>query len=288
MIAARCLCLVFLGAALVAAGCRQAPPPKQFPITGQIVAIDDARGEVALRHEDIPGYMPGMTMTFAVPNAADRAGRRVGERISATLQVDDVRGSLVGITHVGDAPLPENTNQLAIATALLSVGDAAPDAALIDQTDRRRSFAEWQRSVTLLNFVYTRCPMPNFCPLMDQNFRTIQDAVAEDAALRGQVQLVSISIDPDHDTPAVLAAHAALRRSDAAMWTWLTGDRATVDRFAGRFGVGILREAGATDITHNLRTILIDRGGRVRAFYNGSDWTPNAVIAELRAAVTAR
>jgi protein SCO1/2 len=138
----------------------------------------------------------------------------------------------------------------------------------------------------LVTFVYTRCPLPNFCPLMDQNFSTIQRAVAEDSVLRGRVQLVSITFDPAHDTPEVLAAHAARRQADPAVWTWLTGDAATIERFAGRFGVSVLREdPSSADITHNLRTIHIGPDGRIRAIYSGNGWTPGEVLADLRRAV---
>jgi protein SCO1/2 len=111
--------------------------------------------------------------------------------------------------------------------------------------------------------------------------------VSEDPALRGQVKLVSISFDPKHDTPAVLAAHAARRKANPEIWTFLTGDRNTIDRFAGRFGVGIMRPDTPGEIVHNLRTTLIGRDGRVLKIYSGSDWTPGTVLADLRAALKA-
>jgi protein SCO1/2 len=172
-----------------------------------------------------------------------------------------------------------------MAGGLLEVGDPMPDAAFIDQHDARRAFSEWKGTPTLVTFIYTRCPLPTFCPLMDQNFATIQRAVAEDAALRGRIRLVSISFDPDHDTPAVLATHAARLKADPAVWTFLTGDRVTVERFAGRLGVGIIRPQSATEITHNLRTVLVGADGRIARIYTGSDWTPHQAIVDLRSAV---
>jgi protein SCO1/2 len=123
---------------------------------------------------------------------------------------------------------------------------------------------------------------------MDQNFATIPRAAAEDPALKGQVKLVSISIDPEGDTPAVLAAYANRRQADPAVWTFLTGDRVTVHRFAGRFGVGPIRPEGATEITHNLRTALVGRDGRIRKLYSGNQWTPGDVLSDLRAAHAGR
>jgi protein SCO1/2 len=215
--------------------------------------------------------------------------REAGELILATLEVSDFTGRLVDITRTGLAPLPDNANEVALATGLLDPGDEAPDTAFVDQDDRRRSLAEWRGRHVLLTFIYTRCPLPTFCPLMDQNFATIQRAVAEDAVLRGQIQLISVSFDPEHDTPAVLREHAARRKADLTTWTFLTGDRQTVDRFAGRFGVGVIRPAdGAGEITHNLRTAHIDPEGRIVKLYSGNEWTPSAVLADLRAAVRPR
>lgn len=281
--------LLLLAALLLAGACQKpTAPPRRYPITGQILGVDLAKQTITIRHEDIEGLMPGMTMTFPVVSPEDLKGRAVGELVHGTLEVSDSLGRLTALTHTGSAELPAGANQIAMATELLDVGADVPDAAFVDQADRRRSFAEWRGSVTVVTFVYTSCPLPNYCPLMDQNFETLQRAIAADAALRGQVKLVSISVDPVHDTPAVLAAHAARRKATPETWTWLTGDPVTIDKFAGRFGVGILRPEGATDITHNLRTTVIDRTGRVRTIYSGNGWTPAEVLTDLRAAVAAR
>jgi len=273
-------------AALVAAGCRQQPQARRYHLEGQILAVVSAESSLTIKHGDIKDLMPGMTMTFPVATPSLMVGRTPGELISATLEVKDGVGRLVEITHVGSAPLPEASNETALAATLLSIGDAVPDAALIDQTNHRRSLSEWHGSDTLITFVYTRCPLPNFCPLMDQNFRTLQNAIGQDPRLRGHVKLISVTIDPDHDTPAVLAAHAAGLGADPAVWTFLTGDRVTIDRVAAHFGVGIMRDpADPSQITHNLRTGLIGPDGRLLQIYSGNDWTPQTILADLHADV---
>jgi protein SCO1/2 len=276
-----------LAIAAAGAACRRAEPPRRYPLTGQVIAVHPDRQHLTVRHEDIAGFMPGMTMSFPVEPASLLEGRAPGELITATLEVSDATGRLVAITHAGTAPLPDNSNAATMAGGILEVGDPAPDAAFIDQHDARRPFSEWTGAPTLLTFIYTRCPLPTFCPLMDQHFATIQRAAAEDPVLRGRVRLVSISFDPEHDTPAVLARHAARLKADPAVWTFLTGDRVTIDKFAARFGVGLIRPAGAAEITHNLRTVLIGADGRIAKIYSGSDWTPSQAIADLRAAVQA-
>jgi len=222
-----------------------------------------------------------------VATGAPLAALAAGDLITGTLEVRDAQATLTTVTKTGTAPIAQGANQTAMATALIGPGDPMPDAALVDQDDRRRSLSEWAGSATLVTFTYTRCPDPTFCPLMDQNFATIQRAVAEDAALKGRVKLISISIDPEHDTPAVLKKHALARGAEAAVWTFLTGDLATVDRLAGRFGVSVVRPGGTDPIAHTLRTTLVGTDGHVRKSYSGNDWTPGTVLADLRAALVA-
>lgn len=255
---------------------------KQYEMTGQVLAVYDARQELAIKHDDIDGYMPGMTMSFPVATKSLMVGRTPGELIKATLEVDGLVGRIVTITHVGHAPLPD-TNTAAMMEGILAVGDRLPDAALIDQQDRRRSLSEWIGTPTVITFIYTRCPLPNFCPAMNRHFAAIQKALAAEPALTGRVKLISITFDPEYDTPAVLAGFAAKHDSDPAVWTWLTGDRVTTDRLAAKFGVGLIREKDTpTEVIHNLRTTLVDGAGRVVNIYSGSDWTPAAVLSDVR------
>jgi protein SCO1/2 len=269
-------------AAALTIGCSQ-NAPKRYPLHGQVLAVDVPHHELTVKHDDIPGFMPGMTMSYPVADASLMQGRTPGEMITATLEVSDMTGRLVAIEHRGSAPLPAGTNAIALASALLNVGDPMPDVALIDQRDRRRTLAEWKGTTTLITFVYTRCPLPNFCPLMDQHFEVLQRSVLDDSTLKGRVKLISVSIDPAFDTPLVLAAHAAHVKADPAVWTLLTGDEGTIDHLAAQFGVGVLRDPqDATNITHNLRTTLIGADGRLLKVYSGNDWTPGEVLSDLR------
>ena len=279
------ICLAWLG---LLAACREsAPPTRTYPLTGQVLGVSAERRQVTVRHDDIEGFMPGMIMSFPVADAALLEGREPGEIISATLEVTDSTGRLIAITRTGFSELPAEPNLLA-AGPMLDVGEEVPDTAFVDQSDRRRMLSEWHDRLTLLTFIYTRCPLLNFCPLMDRHFLRIQDTVQSEAALRDRVRLLTVSFDPDYDTPAVLAAHAARLGADPEIWTFLTADRATVDRFAGRLGVGLMRPADGDEITHNLRTFLIGRDGRIARIYSGNEWTPAQAIADLRDAAGRR
>ncbi len=268
-----------------AAACQNAAPSRRYELTGQVLAVQADPPKLTIKDVDIPGFMPGMTMTFDVAPRSLVDGRAPGELVRATLEVTNSLGVLIAIARTGMAPLPESSPGTLSVADLLDVGDLVPDVALIDQDDRRRSLSEWRGTLTVVTFIYTRCPLPNYCPLMDQSFATLQRAVAEDPALRGQVRLVSVSFDPEFDTPAMLRAHAARRKADPAVWTFLTGDRVTIERFAGRFGVSTMRTPpDVNEVTHNLRTGLIGRDGRLAKIYSGNEWTPSVVLMELRRA----
>jgi protein SCO1/2 len=271
-----------------AAACTRPAPPRTYPLHGQIIAIDNAKHTLTIKHEDIDGLMPGMTMSFPVADPALMTGREPGEIVDATLEVSDALARIASVRRVGFEALPTNTNAAMMAEGVLNVGDDVPDTALIDQSDKRRALAEWRGSATLLTFIYTSCPLPNFCPLLDSHFARLQQAILADAALKSKAKLISVTFDPEHDTPAVLAAHAAKLKANPDVWTFVTGDRGTLDRLAARFGVGVIRSDSDPFITHNLRTILLGPDGRIAQIYSGSEWNTATVLADLRTAAGVR
>jgi protein SCO1/2 len=167
---------------------------------------------------------------------------------------------------------------------LLEPGGEIPDAAFVDESGTPKRLTSWTGQARAVTFMYTRCPLPDFCPLMDRHFAAVQREIAGDPTLAGRAHLASVSIDPTFDTPAVLADHARRVGANPAHWSLLTGDRQEVERFASRFGVSIMREdGGGQEIAHNLRTAVIDREGRLVKVFGGTDWTPAQVVAELKA-----
>lgn len=270
--------------AVLGAGCA-APESTttSYELTGQILAVHPDRQSLTIKHQDIPRYMPGMTMTFVARDAGMVTGRQPGEMVKATLEVGDTSSRLTALEVTGKAPIDAMPAELAIAEGLHEVGDALPDARVVDQDGRTRRLREWRGGPLAITFTYTRCPLPEFCPRIDRSFSQVARAVAADAGLRGRAKLLTISFDPDHDTPAVMKAHANTLGADPRVWTFATGARDEVELFAARFGVAVTR-AGETpkDIMHNLRTIVVDAGGTIRALHSGSEWTPAQIVADLR------
>jgi protein SCO1 len=229
--------------------------------------------------------MPGMTMTFRVADRAVLAERVPGDLIEATLSVTESSAVLRNVRKVGFADLTPPAAAAAAASGfeLLKPGDEVPDQQFVDEAGEPRRLADWRGKTLAVTFIYTRCPIPTFCPMMDRNFAAVQKRAADDSTLRGRVKLLSVSFDPAHDTPAVLRAHASKVGANSEAWSFLTGDRDRIDRFAARFGVSIVRDVKSPiDVTHNLRTAVIGPDGRLTQVFTGNDWTPAQLVEALK------
>ena len=279
--------LVIVGLLVTSAGCAREPASRTYQLNGQVLAVRPETNEILVKHDDIPGFMPAMTMPYAVKDPALIKGRVAGDLITATLRVEPTLAHLTAITKTGSAPIPEDARTTIPAAAgveLLRPGDMAPEVILTDHNGTPVSVKDFAGDATAITFIYTRCPLPQYCPLMDRRFAEVQQLAAADPALTGKVRLLSVSFDPKFDRAAVLRQHAASLKADPKVWTFATADEAIVDRFAARFGVNIIRENNDT-ITHNLRTAVIDASGRVTAILDNNAWTAADLVGELQAAL---
>lgn len=268
-------------------GCRAEGNTTRYDIRGQIQEVRPEADEVVLKHDTIPDYMDAMTMPFRVEDPAELEGREPGDLVTAVLVVSAEDAALVDLRRIGHAPVVAGEPRPAASSGfeLLRPGDDVPDATFIDQDGRELRLVDLRGRAVALTFIYTRCPIPTFCPTMDRHFATIQRAVAEDADLDGKVRLLSVSFDPTNDIPPVLKAHAEALGADPGTWSFLTGDRDDLDRFAARFGVQVTRDLDdPSTLSHNLRTAVIAPGGTLAAVHIGFDWTPTQVLDELRSA----
>ena len=282
------LCLMALLTAGFVACSRPAEQPRSYPIRGQILSVgetrSDGRRELSVKHEDIPGFMPAMSMAYFVKNPSMLEGIVPGDLFNATLVVNGNDIYLEALKKAGHAELPPDSRPVRVME-VMNPGDEVPDDELVDQEGRSRKLSDWRGKYLAVTFVYTRCPLPDFCPLMDRRFADVQRVIAADAGLRQRAHLVSISFDPAHDTPEVIRAHAKTRGADPATWSYLTGTRASIDRVTSRFGVSTIEEKDtAQSITHNLRTAIVDPQGRLVRVYSGTEWTVDGVLADLRRA----
>ena len=277
-----------IAAAILAASTVACSRGRTYEMRGQIVAVNPSRQEITVKHEDIRGFMPGMTMPFKVRDRTPVDDRTAGELITATLVVSGNEVYLVNVRRIGHADLPADRGKAPSSFDLLEPGAEVPDEPFVDQNGAAQRLSAWRKKVIAVTFIYTRCPLPDFCPRMDRQFAAVQRAAAVDPLLRERFHLLSVSFDPDHDTPPVLAVHARRVGADTTSWSFVTGHAADINRFASRFGVSVMKE-GATsqEIVHNLRTAIIDADGRLVKVF-GNDWMPADLVSELRNAVGRR
>jgi protein SCO1/2 len=285
----RRLALLLAAAVLVSApACSRREPARQYPLRGQIIAIGTSpvvhRTELTVKHEDIPGFMPAMTMAYFLKEGTRADAFTAGDLFTATLVVNGGELYLQDLRKTGHAELPAGAKPVKIMD-VMAAGDAVPDDALVDQTGAARRLTEWRGRALAVTFVYTRCPVPDFCPLMDRHFGDVQRAILADAALRERAHLVSVTFDPAHDTAEVIRAHAQSRGADPRVWSYVTGQPEAIEHLTSRFGVSTILEHDSPEtITHNLRTAIVDAHGRLVKFYTGNEWTVEAMVADLREA----
>lgn len=272
-----------LASTTAVASCARRPDDRRYPLHGQVLTLEPSRRLITLKHDDIKGFMPAMTMPYEVQDAKVLDGLSRGDVIDATLVVFSNGAYVTGIKKLGIAPLDVAPSAPSASSGFepLAPGDAVPDASFVDQGGRKRRFSDFKGSPVVMTFIYTKCPLPTFCPLMDRHFASMQKPLKADPAL-ASVHLVTVSFDPVTDTPPVLKAHAKTLGADLSRWTFLTGDRDEIDRFSARFGVSVSRSPNdPRDITHNLRTAIVDAEGRLVKVYTGNEWAPEEVIREL-------
>ena len=133
----------------------------------------------------------------------------------------------------------------------------------------------------ILTFVFTRCPMPNFCPRMSKNFQELQRAIESEGGALTETRLLSITLDPEYDTPAVLKGYGSHEGANPKIWMFGTGDVSEIDKLKQSFAVYAEREGGT--ISHGLTTALVDKDGRIVKLWRGNGWTPREVLDSLRA-----
>jgi len=276
-------------AAGLAAACGRTDNARTYQLTGQMLVVKPETNEVLVKHDDIPGFMPAMTMSYTVKDAALIRERVAGDLISATLVVAPEGAFLSAISKTGFAPLPEDARTTIPAAAnvhLLQAGDRVPETKLTDQDGRSISLTDFKGSALAVTFIYTRCPLAQFCPLIDRRFAEVQKLAAGDPALAGKVRLVSISFDPQFDRAETLRAHARKLEADPAVWRFATADQPVVDRLAAEFGVNVIREKDGT-ITHNLRTAIVAPTGHVTSIVDNNAWTADELVTAVKNALAA-
>jgi protein SCO1/2 len=245
-----------------------------------VLKVDPSTRTFVVSHDTITGLMEAMTMPFEVQDAGELQGLVPGAIVDFMLVVGDKAGYATKIRvrrYESLEPDPLAARRLSVlkraagfAATPLAVGDRVPDFTLIDQTRQRVAFSSAAGKVVAVNFIYTRCALPQFCLRVANNFGVLQKRFARQ--LGSDLMLLTITFDPERDTPDVLAKYASQWKADAKTWRFLTGPVADVRNVCALFGVDFFPDEGL--MNHSLRTAVIDRTGKIVASIEGNQYTP--------------
>lgn len=285
-------------AAILASACESARQParedfaasataKRYELTGTVVSVDQVSKLVTIEHEAIPDLMKGMTMPFKIKEQWAYGALASGNHVTATLVLDGDRSWLEGIVIVQGASADASEG---IARSDVTIGATLPDVTLQNQDGREVRVSQYRGKLLAITFIYTRCPLPDYCPLMTQNFAAIARHLDKAPGLVDAVHLLSVTIDPEYDAPPVLRDYGSRQVGGTGPdrfrhWEFLTGRPDQIRSLATALGLDYLREGD--QVVHSLRTALVDGEGRVVNVYSGNDWTVEEVMKEIRARAAA-
>jgi protein SCO1/2 len=272
-----CFCVLLV---LSCAACSKKPAGKRYELQGRVVAVDSGSREITVAHQDIPGLMPGMTMPFQVARDQDWIFGKIGpgDHIHAALvmtnhaELQDIsftKGSDTGSDGTSNVRIPE-------------VGDDVPNFTLVNQSGKTIHLEQFHGKPLLLTFIYTRCPVPDFCLLMSNNFGEVLKQLQKTPEVFAKAQLLSISIDPEYDTPNVLRGYgeryAGKLDPTFQHWQFASGSAEDIRKAADFFGLSYYQKQ--EQIVHTLQTVLIGADGKIAKVYSGNQWKPADVVAD--------
>ena len=288
--------LVCLAEVLTA--CRQkaaAPSPalRVFTVKGVIKELEPDGKTAIIRHEAIPGYMPAMIMPFEVRDTNALRGLKAGDGVSFQLDISPTEGWIQSITKLysavpATAAPPATQQMMSWSRALepLDVGDRLPDYQFTNELGEPVRLSGFKGQVLAFTFFFTSCPFPDYCPRMTSNFGQVEKELENTGDAPAHWHLLSISFDPDHDTPARLADYAQAAHYEKSHWNFLTGDAKQISGLAEQIGENYWREQGS--IGHNLRTVVVDATGHIRDIIPGNKWSVAQLVEAMKKAGAAK
>lgn len=261
---------------------------KRFDLKGEVIAVDRAAKTASVKHEEVKDYMEAMTMDFPIREDWVWDDLTPGAEIRAQLVVDDANGefwlekiAIVAAPNPNQPPPPVNEN-------FAQIGREIPDFSLVNQDGKKISPKDFQGKALAITFIYARCPLPDYCILMSKNFSDAALQVMNDPELKDKIRLLSISFDPENDTPAKLRQYGLGylgkdAKPDFTVWQLATGPDKEVKAVADFFGLRYeVDQNDRTQFNHSLRTIIVAPDGKVRKIIAGNQWTANDLLNGLK------
>jgi protein SCO1 len=269
---------------------------RTYRLVGVVRDVKPGASQVIIRHEAIPDIMEAMTMPFTIKDRTLLDDLRPGDEVEGMLriewedeQIKDYELTELTVTRPALPPalslsLSGDESVVRPKPRILEVGEPVPDFTMTTQDGQTLSLSNLRGKVVVLTFIYTRCPLPDFCPLMDRKFAELADKLRASPRRSEGVRLLSISFDPEHDTPEVLRKHAANQGVRPPLWTFAVASHAELSKVAGP--LGLVYGPGRDEIIHNLSTAVIDSQGRLARLeaetMSRKSWTPSDLLKTIR------
>lgn len=280
-----------------AAGCQKTAPPqtasphaKRYPLEGKVIAVDKAKKKATIAHEEIKGYMDAMTMDFPIRDEDVLNTLSKDAEIRAELIVDKDGYWLDNFAII--APPDPNKPALPLKEDVVQTGREIPDFKLTNQDGKRISMKDFRGRALAITFIYTKCPISDYCILMSKNFSDFALQLQNKPELKDKMRLLSISFDPQTDTPEVLRTYGLGylgkdAKPDFTFWQLATGSDKEIKDIADFFGLRYeTDEKDKTQFNHSLRTIVIAPDGKVKKVFAGNEWTINELLTEMQTALS--
>ena len=281
--------VIFCGLLLIIGCKRESPAPpvsaatnQTYSVRGVLLAIPPDHRHATIKHEAIPGYMAAMTMDFSVRNTNALASLAPGDEITFTLAVTANDDWIENIQRTGKVGVTGPPGWHVVEPEL-EVGDQLPDAEFTSETGSKIRFSDFHGKAVAFTFFFTSCPLPEFCPRMNKNFSEAQKIILADTHAPANWQLLSISFDSGFDSPQILQGYASYYRgTNSDRWLFAVAPTNTLRALAPKLDFRFWRDNGV--LSHNLRTVVVDGGGKIFKQFDGNDWTPQQLADALRSA----
>lgn len=257
---------------------------QEFQVRGVVQEVKAADKEVIIKHEEIPNYMPAMTMTFEVKNGSELSGISSNDIVNFRMVVTDDDGWIENLTKVGvstnsNADIIRSRTRIVREVEPLAVGDKMPNYPFTSSLGEKIELKDFAGQAYAFTFIFTRCPFPTFCPRMNINFEAAYKELMAAPNAPTNWHLVSISFDPEFDTPHRLKEYSATYNPDPRKWSWVTGAMIDIDAITEQLGLVFTFENNTYN--HTLRTVVVDKNGVIRQNFWGNEWTPQELVKEI-------
>lgn len=265
-----------------------------FEVKGVIQELKPSEKKMVIKHEEIPNYMPAMTMPLDVKNTNDFTGLKPGDEVEFTMVVTEDDGWIENVRATGTsnplaAPKPGERQNVRLVRDVdpLDIGNVMPDYSFTNSLGDKISFSDFKGQAYAFTFIFTRCPFPTFCPRMSSNFEEAYKILQANEQGPTNWHLFSISFDPQYDTPARLKAYSSRYNPDPKKWDWVTGAMIDIDAITEQFGLYFIFNNVAS-FDHNLRTVVVDATGKIQQIFIGNEWKPQELADEIMTAAKAQ